>query len=78
MPPPPPFGLLSLPDDRSPEEPAAPYDGIALVSNGAVKETRPSINPSIAVSYPSSDAGDASKVLTGQSKPSSFFGTEIS
>lgn len=36
------FSLPTPPDDHSPQEPAAPYDGI--------KGTRPSINPAIVVS----------------------------
>ncbi|KAI9451012.1 hypothetical protein BJY52DRAFT_1299959 [Lactarius psammicola] len=43
-------GLPSPPDDRSPQDHVAPYDGIALVSTDVVKETRPSINPAIVVS----------------------------
>ena len=39
----------SSPLDQS-QEPAAPYDGTTLASTGAVKETRPSINPEIVVS----------------------------
>ncbi|KAH9166402.1 hypothetical protein EDB89DRAFT_1910720 [Lactarius sanguifluus] len=48
--PPPSFGLLTPLDDQFPQEPAAPYDEIALVSTTAVKETRPSIDPAIVVS----------------------------
>ena len=42
--------LPSPPDDQFPQEPAAPYDGI--VSIGAVKETRPSINPATIIVSP--------------------------
>lgn len=45
------FSLPSPPDVQSPQEPAAaPYDGIALVSTGAAKETRPTIKPTSVVS----------------------------
>ncbi|KAF8267448.1 hypothetical protein EI94DRAFT_1701018 [Lactarius quietus] len=37
-----PFSLPSTANAQSPQEPAAQYDGITLVSSGAVKETRPS------------------------------------
>jgi hypothetical protein len=42
--------LPSLPHDQPPQEPAIPYDRIALVSTGAVKETRLLINPATMVS----------------------------
>ncbi|KAI9447458.1 hypothetical protein H4582DRAFT_2051214 [Lactarius indigo] len=44
------FGLPTPPDDQFPQGPAAPYDEVALVSTTAVKETRPSIDPTIVVS----------------------------
>ncbi|KAH8990993.1 hypothetical protein EDB92DRAFT_1816503 [Lactarius akahatsu] len=44
------FGLLTPPDDQFPQEHAAPYNEIALVSTTVVKETRPSVNPVIIVS----------------------------
>jgi len=42
--------LLSPPNHQPLQEPAALYDGIALLSTGAVKETRPLINPATIVS----------------------------
>lgn len=47
---PPRSSLPSLPDDQPLQEPAIPYDRIALVSTEAVKETRLLINPATMVS----------------------------
>jgi hypothetical protein len=46
---PPQFFSHSSPPDQ-PQEPVAPYNGTTLVLTGAVKETRPSINPAVVVS----------------------------